>query len=134
MESLANAAALLPDAQLRVAGDGVQAAMLDGVQGVTTGALSGEVVRHEMNSALVIPIIWYENFPCTIVEAFAAALPVIASRIGALAELVSEGETGLLFEPGNARVQYEAEFTSERNYAQLMAIYQDVIREQRDAG
>ncbi len=33
-----------------------------------------------------------------------------------------------------ARIQYKVEFTAERNYAQLMAIYQDVIREQRDAG
>jgi len=76
---------------------------------------------------------------------------VIASRIGALAVLVRDGETGLLFEPGNpqdlatkmawalahpeamasmgrkARAQYEAEFTAERNYAQLMAIYADAI-------
>lgn len=156
VESLANAAALLPDAQLRVAGDGPQAVLLDGVQGVSRlGALSGEAVRHEMNSAmaLVIPSICYENFPRTIVEAFAAGLPVIASRIGALAGIVTDGETGLLFEPGNAqdladkmawalahpeqmavmgqkaRAQYETKFTAERNYAQLMAIYQDVIGE-----
>jgi glycosyltransferase involved in cell wall biosynthesis len=160
IEALAYAAALLPDAQLRVAGDGPQAAFLDGVRGVTRlGSLSGLAVRREMNSAvaLVIPSIWYENFPRTIVEAFAMGLPVIASRIGALADLVRDGETGLLFEPGNARdladkmawalahpesmaemgrkarVQYEAEFTAERNYAKLMTIYEDVIREQRDA-
>jgi glycosyltransferase involved in cell wall biosynthesis len=159
VESLVNAAALLPVAQLRVVGDGPQAALLDGVQGITKlGALSGEAVQHEMNSAvaLVIPSIWYENFPRTIVEAFAAGLPVIASRIGALAELVSDGETGLLFEPGNAqdlaskmdwalahseqmaemgrraRAKYEAEFTAEQNYAQLIGIYEDAIRVQRD--
>jgi glycosyltransferase involved in cell wall biosynthesis len=40
---------------------------------------------------LVIPGIWYENFPRTLVEAFACGLPVIASRSGALAELVHEG-------------------------------------------
>lgn len=33
-----------------------------------------------------------------------------------------------------AQYEYEAEFIAERNYAQLTAIYQDVIREQRDAG
>ena len=53
--------------------------------------------------ALVVPSIWYENFPRTIVEAFACGLPVIASRIGALADIVRDGETGLLFEPGNPR-------------------------------
>ena len=155
VQTLAGAAALLPDASLRVAGDGPESALLDGVSGITRlGSLPGEAVRQEMNSAfaLVIPSIWYENFPRTIVEAFAAGLPVIASRIGALADLVRDGETGLLFEPGNprdladkmawalthpdvmadmgrkARAQYEAEFTAERNFAQLMAIYQDAIR------
>jgi len=154
--SLAKAATLLPDAKLRVAGDGPQAALLDGVHGVTKlGALPADAVRREMNGALalVIPSIWYENFPRTIVEAFAAGLPVIASRIGALAEIVSDGETGLLFEAGNAqdmanklawalanpekmavmgqkaRAKYEAEFTAERNYAQLIDIYESVIRE-----
>ncbi len=158
---MASAAALLPDAQLRVAGDGPQAAMLDDVHGVTRlGTLPGDAVRHEMNKAIavVIPSICYETFGMVVVEAFACSTPVIASRIGALAEIVTEGETGLLFEPGNAqdmadkmawalahpeqmaemgskaRAKYEAEFTAERNYAQLMAIYEDVIREQRDAG
>jgi glycosyltransferase involved in cell wall biosynthesis len=160
IESLANAAALLPDAQLRIAGSGQQAALLDELRGVTRlGDLSAEAVWNEMNCtiALVMPSIWYENFPRTIVEAFAAGLPVIASRIGALEELVSEGETGLLFEPGNslnlakkmawalahpeqmaemgrkARTQYEAQYTAERNYEQLRKIYEDVIQEQYDA-
>ncbi len=156
VESLAKSMALLTSVQLRVAGDGPQAALLDGLHGVTMlGALSGEAVQYEMNSAvaLVIPSIWYENFPRTLVEAFAAGLPVIASRIGALAELVTESETGLLFEPGNAqdladkmawalshpddmaemgrkaRALYEAKFTAERNYKQLMEIYESVIQE-----
>src|SRR5690606_13863108 len=51
---------------------------------------------------LVMPSIWYENFPRTLVEAYACGLPVIASRLGAMAELVRDGETGLLFEPGDA--------------------------------
>lgn len=152
--TLAEAMALLPDAALRVAGDGPQAGLLDGVAGVTRlGSLPGETVRHEMShaAALVVPSIWYENFPRTIVEAFACGTPVIASGIGALAELVREGETGLLFEPGNprdladklvwaqaypeqmaamgrrARAQYEAEFSAEVNYRRLMQIYQGVL-------
>jgi glycosyltransferase involved in cell wall biosynthesis len=78
-------------------------------------------------------------------------LPVIASRIGALAELVEEGVTGLLFEPGNAvdlshkmqwamdhademrrmglaaRDHYVNYFTAEKNYEQLLSIYRDAI-------
>ena len=83
------------------------------------------------------------------------ALPVIASRLGALVELVEEGVTGLLFEPGNAadlankmrwaqanpermaamgaaaRARYEAHYTAERNYAQLIDIYRDAMAAMR---
>jgi glycosyltransferase involved in cell wall biosynthesis len=122
------------------------------------GALSGEAVRIEMNNsmALVLPSIWYENFPRTLVEAFACGLPVIASRIGALADLVEDGITGLLFETGNAhdlaakmkwaqsnpeqmhkmgqnaRLKYEAEYTANQNYDQLIAIYRDAIKESKN--
>jgi glycosyltransferase involved in cell wall biosynthesis len=40
--------------------------------------------------------------PRPLVEAFAAGLPVIASRIGGLAEMVEPGRNGLLFEAGSA--------------------------------
>lgn len=160
ISTMAKAATLVPEIKLRVAGDGPQVELLKDISGVTRlGAVSAETVRNEMERAvtLIIPSIWYENFPRTIVEAFAAGLPVIASRIGALADIVTDGETGLLFEPGNprdladkmawalahpekmaemgrkARAQYEAEFTPEKNYSQLIAIYEDVIQEQRNA-
>jgi glycosyltransferase involved in cell wall biosynthesis len=155
---LAQAAALMGQGlALRVAGTGPQSAILDGIPDVfPLGALSADAVRHEMERAiaLVMPSIWYENFPRTLVEAFACGLPVIASRLGAMAELVVDGETGLLFNPGdatdlaaklqwaqanpvemacmgaNALRKYQAEFTAERNYEQLMAIYQDAIAAQ----
>ncbi len=117
------------------------------------GALNQDEVMNKMRDAayLVMPSIWYENFPRTLVEAFACGLPVIASRLGAMAELVRDGETGLLFEPGNAddltkkiawakanpekmcemgtraRQEYEAKYTPEINYNQLMTIYADAI-------
>lgn len=50
---------------------------------------------------LVVPSIWYENNPLVIQEAFAAGLPVIASKLGSMAEFVTHGTNGLLFEPGN---------------------------------
>jgi glycosyltransferase involved in cell wall biosynthesis len=82
-----------------------------------------------------------------LVEAYACGLPVIASRLGAMATLVEEGHTGLLFEPGDARdlarqmmwaesnphamqemgraarLKYEAELTGNANYQMLSAIY-----------
>ena len=156
VDVLVQAMAALEGAALRVAGTGPESPRLAGVAGLAPlGALSSDHIRREMASAaaLILPSIWYENFPRTLVEAFASGLPVIASRIGALAELVQDGVTGLLFEPGNARdlaakmrwaqqhpdqiatmgrqarKHYEAEFTAERNYQQLMAIYTEAMAE-----
>ena len=58
-------------------------------------------------AALIIPSIWYENFPMTLVDAFAAGTPVIASRRGALESLVDHGVTGLLFEAASAEALAE---------------------------
>ena len=52
--------------------------------------------------ALVVPSIWYENNPLVIQEAFAAGMPVLASRLGGMAEFVTHGINGLLFEPSDA--------------------------------
>jgi glycosyltransferase involved in cell wall biosynthesis len=49
--------------------------------------------------ALIVPSRWYEVFPRIVAEAYALGIPVIASRIGSLAEIVHDGETGVLFEP-----------------------------------
>lgn len=154
--TLAEAMRRLPDVQLRVAGDGPKASLMDGVARVTRlGSLLGGAVREEMFRAiaLVVPSICYENSPRTIVEAFACGLPVIASRIGALAEIVRDGETGLLFEPDNprdladkmtwalahpaemcrmgkaAQQDYALQYTPERNYRMLMDIYSAAIAE-----
>jgi len=52
--------------------------------------------------ALVVPSLWYEIFPRVVVEAYALGVPVIASGIGSLAEVVVDGRTGLLAPPGDA--------------------------------
>ena len=51
---------------------------------------------------LVVPSTWYENSPLTIHEARAARVPVIASAIGGIPELVHHGVTGLTFPAGDA--------------------------------
>ena len=67
----------------------------------------GLVKRDEMNEvmqrldAIVVPSLWYENSPNVILEAFINQVPVIASRLGGMAELVKHKVNGLLFEPGN---------------------------------
>lgn len=54
--------------------------------------------------AVVVPSQWIENAPFIIREAFAAGVPVVASDLGGMAEMVQHDTDGLLFEPGNPRV------------------------------
>lgn len=144
---------------LRVAGEGSAGAALESQAGVEMlGSRSSAQVQIEMQTAmaLLLPSTCFENFPRTVVEAFGAGLPVIASRIGALAELIEPGKTGLLFEPGdakdlaramrwaaahpqqmaamgvNARARYESLYTPDINYLQLLAIYRGAIDETRN--
>jgi len=49
--------------------------------------------------ALVVPSVWLETGPLVVLEAFAAGVPVIGSRLGGIAEMVSDRKVGLLFEP-----------------------------------
>ncbi|MBI3745843.1 MAG: glycosyltransferase family 4 protein [Chloroflexi bacterium] len=67
------------------------------------GALPRAAVQEELRRAvaLVLPSLWFEGFPMVVVEAFASGTPVIASRIGSLAELVDDGVTGLVVEPND---------------------------------
>lgn len=51
--------------------------------------------------ALIVPSLWYEAFSLIAHEAFAAGVPVIASRLGALAEVVRDGVDGVLVPPGD---------------------------------
>lgn len=102
-------------------------------------------------SFLVVPSMCLEQQPTTILEAFACGLPVIASRLGALTDLVQEGVTGLLFNPGDpvdlaakiawasahgdamahmgraAHLEYAAKYTPSINYQMLLDIYEDAI-------
>jgi glycosyltransferase involved in cell wall biosynthesis len=127
------------------------------LDGLTTVRFLGQVPRAQtlaaINNArfLVFSSEWYENFPVTIAESFACRTPVIASRMGAMKEIVSDGRTGLLFSPGDsedlaqkvewawthpdemramgteARREYEAKYTAEKNYPMLMDIYKHAI-------
>jgi glycosyltransferase involved in cell wall biosynthesis len=52
-------------------------------------------------SYVIFPSIWYEIFGLVIIEAINRGLPVIASNIGAIPELIKDGYNGFLFEPGD---------------------------------
>ena len=69
-----------------------------------TGYRSGEFLRHLIAGATasIQAPDWYENHPLSVLESFASGTPVAAARIGGLPEMVEAGETGELFEPGDA--------------------------------
>jgi glycosyltransferase involved in cell wall biosynthesis len=141
---------------LRIVGDGPLRPMITAANLATVEALGAKTpgeVADEMGRAafLVLPSECYENFPLAVAEAFRQSLPVIGSRIGAVAEIVEDGKTGLHFLPGDsaalaasvrwaashpeeiaamgarARRVYEEKYTPDRNFRQLARIYEDAI-------
>ena len=72
---------------------------------IFTGFKKGEELEKLISRAtcIVCPAIWYENMPNTVIEAYAYGKPVVASKIGSLAEIVEDGKTGLLFEMKNSK-------------------------------
>jgi glycosyltransferase involved in cell wall biosynthesis len=125
---------------------------------VFTGQISFEETQRRLSRArlLVLPTRCFEGFPMAVREAFALGVPVAASRIGALTEIVKEGVDGSLFEAGNAtdllmvvrslwssqdqlkkmataaRNAFETNYSADVNYAKLMDIYAAAVRRRRE--
>ncbi len=143
---------------LHVVGDGPLRPELEAEAGAKYLQLLSRLPREQTIEAikgarfLVVPSEWYETFGLVAAEAFACGVPVIASRLGAMEETVSDERTGLHFTPGDpddlaakvewawahphemeamgkeARAEYEAKYTAERNYQLLMDIYARAIQ------
>jgi glycosyltransferase involved in cell wall biosynthesis len=104
--TLVEALDLFPGASVAVVGSGPEEARLAGHPNIRLlGRVGPAEVQARMRGAsyLVLPSLCYELQPRPLVEAFANGLPVIASRVGRLAEIIEPGRNGLLFEPGSAR-------------------------------
>jgi glycosyltransferase involved in cell wall biosynthesis len=142
--------------KLHIAGDGPLLPMVQALKENIVnhlGVQSKEQVYSEMHRAafLAMPSECYEGFPMVLAEAFSVGLPVVASQLGSMAEIVEDCVTGLHFEPGNpedlakkmqwmlshpedrrrmgqnARRAYEERYTPEVSYRQLMDIYNFAI-------
>ena len=94
-----------PQLRLRVAGTGTyeavlrrEAADLRNVEFLGHMHPSNVAALYSEAVAVVVPSLCYEVFPLAVVEALAHGVPVIARRIGALAEVVEESGGGLLFD------------------------------------
>jgi len=151
------------DFRLQVVGDGpLRNTVMDAVRtspNITyLGALERAAITPLLTSctALIFPSIWYEGMPMTLLDAFAAGTPVIASDLGAMRSMVNDGQNGWLFAPGDAqalrekaklwldtdnayrqhlgngaRLSYKLLYTAKRNQLLLAAIYGAVIESHR---
>lgn len=151
----------LPDVPLKIIGDGPDSgeyiAIVNdlGIKNIEfTGLKPHAECMNILDGArfLIMPSVWYETFGLVIVEAFCHEKPVIASRLGAMQDIVKDEVNGLLFEPGNptdlaqkvrrlwsdshtalkmgrtAREEYEKAYTPEINYELLMDIYKRAMQ------
>lgn len=140
--------------KITIIGDGVlRAEFANSSNFHVMGGLPPKAVFEYMSHsrALVFPSIWYEGMPMVILESFAAGMPVIASRLGTMQEIVEDGVNGLLFDPNNpddltakldwakahpeemirfginARRAYEEKYCSSINYNNLINIYKEAM-------
>ncbi len=147
---------------LKIVGDGpLAAAVADAQRRLPNvewlGHLSPAAVTTAMQDAalLIFPSEWYEGQPRTILESFAVGTPVVAADLGAMGELVHDGQTGRHFRAGDpahlaqvvadtvarpaalaamrerARAAFAAHYTAETNYRRLSEIYSGVSTERR---
>jgi glycosyltransferase involved in cell wall biosynthesis len=75
---------------------------------------------------VVVPSIWYENAPLTITSSHALGIPVIASDIGGMAEVIADGENGFTFRAGDAGSLAER-LAAIANSPELLARFRDAI-------
>jgi glycosyltransferase involved in cell wall biosynthesis len=150
----------LPHVPLRIVGDGPLRIEIETRlkrNGLENVVMLGEKPLEEclrlMRRArfIVFPSEWFEGLPRVIVEAYACGKPVVASRLGAMSEVIIDGRTGLHFRAGDskdlaekvnwlidhdvetrqmgreARSEFESNYTEERNFELLMRIYERAI-------
>ncbi len=139
---------------LKVAGTGPLAELLDNQPNVQAlGLQSPAEISLLMQQAtiLIFPSIWYEPFGLVLIEALAHGLPVVASNLGSMPNIIEDGKSGLLFEPANAkdlatklkwlldnpdecarlganaRQVYLDKYTADKNVKQLLGVYQSSL-------
>jgi glycosyltransferase involved in cell wall biosynthesis len=149
---------------LRIAGDGPlkeEIAEEIKTKGLSSVELLGQLPPSEIGPLmqgarfLVLPSVCYENFPLAVAEAFACGLPVIVSRLGSMAEIITDGETGMHVAPGDSaelaakadwawwnpgklqelgkagRQEYVSKYRPEQNYKRLMKIFERAVEGSR---
>ena len=141
----------IPDAHLVVLGEGLQRAELERLGGDRAHLLGRvpDVAAWLRRAELLIHPVRWEGFGLALLEAMLASLPIVASRVSSIPEVVSEGRTGLLVPPDDpsalatavnrvlagpgeygarARARAEAEFSVARMTERTLAVYASAAR------
>jgi glycosyltransferase involved in cell wall biosynthesis len=158
VETLIEAFASLPEKRLWIVGDGPERLYLEELvtkRGMAErvkffGTLYGDDLEalKQRAQAIILPSVWYENFPYALIESLQSGAVVIASDLGGMPERIQHGQNGLLFEAGNAEALAEAvrsldtlpldvmherakesvaDLTEEAFMAQLIPLYESLI-------
>lgn len=148
----------MPQHKLLVVGDGPDKAMLQSSYANAANiTFAGKLPREDLlqnmmrAKAVIFPSICYEGMPFSILEAFGTGTPVIASKLGSMAEMIRHGYNGLHFEAGSplqlqraldvfeqtinngnelysqARQTYMNLYHPDQHYQSIMSIYHKTI-------
>jgi len=160
VDSLILAMREFPETPLIIAGDGPERKALEKVsqeEGAGNVQFVGQQGADDLGGLLsgsmftVVPSIWYENCPLSVLESMAYGRPVIGSKTGGIPDLIGDGEDGLLFSPGdvndlsdkiglilgdseyreelgmNAHLRARQEFTKEAHRDKILSIYSELL-------
>lgn len=159
--TLLNAFKKIKDKKLFIAGDGpdlekikeyINENSMNNIE--LLGFLNAEQIKEYVRKSrfVVVPSVWYENCPYSILETLAMGKPIIGSNLGGIPELVKNNKNGLIYKYNNddelaekmnklfenknladelgkgAKKIAEEEFSKERYYTEIMNIYEGVIK------
>lgn len=145
--------------ELRIVGDGELLKKLSKIADGLPVYFAGQVTMEEahkqiaQSKLLILPSECFEGFPMAVREAFAFGIPAAVSNIGPLPFIVKDGQSGVVFEPGNpesllhkvrsawetpgmlerlgtgARAEFESKYAEDANYKILMEIYEKAMHD-----
>ena len=157
--TLLEAWARLPEGRsLLILGDGRMAPEVEqaaarhpGIEWLGRKSLDETYALLKRAAFLICPSEWYEAMPRVIMDSFAVGTPVLASKVGAMADVVHDGLEGLHFRTGDAehlaeraswlfehpderskmraaaRAEYLDHYTAEKNHEMLMDVYRRAL-------
>lgn len=160
IESLLSVFSEKPSYRLKIAGTGPLSDLVEKYTSENSnieylGFKNGEDLYSLIKNSLfvIVPSVWFENNPMTIIEALSLGKPVIGADIGGIPELIFQGENGYLFSAGDDQTLNEViekaanisdsvywkysdaskrfakkYFEPEKHYEKLLNVYQNVLK------